>query len=90
MGKMATKSISEIALAVAIDAKASGIGVSDLGCFYPDDEDLTDPEWEAVCDEATALYPTVEVPASVWRSWAKVNSDLRAEERSERILCGGA
>lgn len=81
--------LTKIATAVAIDAKASGIGTYDLGCFYDHDWNLSDAEWEQVCDEATALYPTVAVPRAVAASWAKVNADFRAEERAEHRVCYG-
>jgi hypothetical protein len=81
--------ITEYATKVAIEAKASGFGVKDLGCFYDDDWNLTDAEWEQVCDEAIDLYDTVAVPAETYRSWAKVHADGRAEDRAERRVCYG-
>lgn len=84
-----TKDLTKIATSVAINAKASGIGARDLGCFYDDDWNLTDAEWEQVCDEATELFDSVRVPVEVSRSWAKVNADFRAEEMFERRVCYG-
>lgn len=82
--------LTEIATKVAIEAKASGIGVKDLGCFYDDDWNLTDAEWNQVCNEATDLFDAVVVPVAIAREWAKVNADMRAEARAERRICYGA
>ncbi len=79
-----TADITKYATTVAIEAKASGMGTRDLGCFYDDDWNLTDEEWSAVVEEAIDLYDTVVVPPEVARSWAKVNADMRAEARSEQ------
>lgn len=84
------QTIETIAIAVAIDAKASGIGVRDLGCFYDDAWNLTAAEWAQVCNRAIALYPAVTVPPSIAKSWANANADFRAEERFERMICAGA
>lgn len=77
--------IEEIAVDVAMNAKASGIGIKDLGCFYDDDWSLSDAEWHEVCQRVEDIYEAVTPPATLYRSWARVNADFRAEERSERI-----
>lgn len=85
---MLTKlNLSEIAMKVAIDAKAGGFE-KDMGCLYDDDWNLTDAEWHEVCDQAEALLPTVKVPASVYAAWAQADRDVRAEQRSEAIAFG--
>jgi hypothetical protein len=81
--------LSTIALDVAMNAKASGIGIKDLGCFHDDDWNLTDAEWLAVIDEVGDIYEGVEPSVALRRSWAKVNADFRAEERSERLMFAG-
>jgi hypothetical protein len=73
--------ITEIATKLAIDVKATGF---DLGDHYDDAWNLTDEEWNQVCDEAERLLPTVKVPASVYAAWARVEADHRAEQRAER------
>lgn len=78
--------ISAIAIKVATDVKATGF---DMGDVYDDDWNLTDAEWDAVCDMAEALLPTVKVPASVYAAWAQADLDVRAEQRAERIAFAG-
>lgn len=78
--------LQTIAAQVATNAKASGIGVKDLGCFYDDDWNLTDDEWDAVVVEAIRLYPTAKPSRALYRQWAIVNADARAEARSERFM----
>ena len=78
--------LSKIAYDLAVNYKATGF---DLGDLYDEDWGLTDAEWHAVCDEAEALAPTVKVPEEVRASWAQVDRDVRAEQRSERIAFGG-
>lgn len=78
--------LSEIARKVAIDAKATGF---DLGDLYDDNWNLTDAEWDQVCDEAEALIPSVRVPQTVRAAWAQVERDFRAEQQAEqRAFCG--
>jgi hypothetical protein len=71
----------EIATKLATDAKATGF---DLGDHYDADWNLTDAEWNEVCDLAEQLMPTIKVPASVYAAWSRVDADFRAEQQSQR------
>lgn len=85
---MKTKTeLSKIARELAIDSKASGI--DDLGCLYDEDWNLDEDAWQAVCQEAEALIPTVKVPEAVRALWAQADRDVRAEQRAEQRAFGG-
>ena len=78
---MTKLNLSDIAKTVAIDVKATGF---DMGDVYDDDWNLTDTEWDQVCDMAEALLPTVKVPVSVYAAWSQAKRDVNAEQRAER------
>lgn len=74
--------ITEIATKLAINAKATGF---DFGDLYDSEWNLTDDQWNEVCNLAETLIPTIKVPASVRIAWAEADRDIRAEQRAERI-----
>jgi hypothetical protein len=51
--------LDEIAKDVAKQSKLSHI--DDFGCLYDDDWNLSEAEWELVCDKAEALLPTIVI-----------------------------
>lgn len=71
-----------IATKLAINVKATGF---DMGDHYDSDWNLTDAEWNQVCDEAAALLPSTKVPVGVHAAWAAAGLDCRAEQRAERV-----
>jgi len=81
----------EITRHVAIEAKASGFGTPEnLGCFYDDEWNLSDEQWNRVCDMVVDILPAIEKTfprelAISRASWASVHVGVRAEDRAQRI-----
>jgi len=77
--------LEDIATTLAINVKATGF---DMGDHYETDWNLTDDEWNAVCDLAEKLYPDVEPSDELRAEWAQARRDVDAEIRHEQRQLG--
>lgn len=50
-----------------------------FGHYFPA---MNETEWNALCDRAEILLPSVKVSPKEYADWAKASRDFRAEQRS--------
>lgn len=68
---------------------ANDFDAGDFAHFFPDDVyDNCGPIWNAVCDRAEELLPTISLTDQDRASWAEADRAFAAEQRAEKIAFG--
>lgn len=86
--------IEKMAYELARAVKGSGDPDYDFGNFahfLPDeayDDEGNGPVWNAICDRAEELLPTIKVTDKERAEWAQASRDVRAECEGERRQLG--
>ena len=79
--------IEALAAKLARDYVASGLDMGDL--YNSDDYGTpTDAEWDAICDRAEAIAPSIRVTAAERQLWADADWAVTAEKEAESRYFG--